>query len=457
MRNERVVTVAVAVFAVSLLCVGIAPQAVGFGGSSADGPDTTGENPEWREGFESSAFGADVDRERVFEPDNPHSVGMSVLGANVSPDSLSIGSGLSPTSVTKSNDTDGDGDPDTVRIQLELVGINEEGSSYSWDSGNGEETPWWVLAPETKVEGRVSDAVRPPSPVFRVEGNDKLVLDVENNHRLNHSLSFEGLELGNVSTQGHTIHTGESATYVLRPRKRGIYSFRSKENEADSPMGISGTVVVEENRSDNRVQSLNLGGGKVRAPSRTVAELYDAEYDLLYGERYEGDVDDSPDAVTLNGRTYPHTLHDSLIVGEEGDSYRINMVNTGTATLTVRTEAGKLSLPGESGAAYKTVNSVELKPYEAKQVRLKVENMDGKESLYVEERGEFADDGPTTFVASGVTLNDDYLPEEVPVESSPKSVFVGFSGLMILILVGVGVGVVTFFGVDALKGRVRED
>ena len=47
-------------------------------------------------------------------------------------------------------------------------------------------------------------------------------------------------------------------------------------------MGLQGMFVVEENRPNNWVQTLNIGAGHVRHPSVAVRETYVQEYDLHF-------------------------------------------------------------------------------------------------------------------------------------------------------------------------------
>lgn len=442
------------------------------------------ENPEWRGGFSQGAIGADVEPEPVCAPDSPQVVGISVLGTNNAPDSLMVDTVMSSTSISKSSPpgVGFEGDYDVVDIELEILTVGEGDGPYGWGRGNER----WTYAPKTRGVDVDDTVVRPPSTTLRVENEDLLFVWIENSHRLSHSTVFDGVNVGSsttpMSADRNTIHPGDAGTYILRPEEPGVYTYYSEQNGIDTRMGLGGMVVIEEEMSDNPLQTFNVGGGKVRAPSLSVTETYEGEYDLVYGERNDGVVeaarsrsdpdavlkdaaehDDEPaDAILLNGRTYPDTLRESLITVEEGGVYRLNMANTATETLTVRADSNELELSvreygsNGSGGGYTPVDEVELEPKQGEHVRLEVGEIDGPVSvpLYVEERGVNADDSPTTFIATQEALDDNHMPEEVELKGTgdgPSPPF-GSPTVPVAALLGTVVGAVGFFAVGSLRG-----
>jgi FtsP/CotA-like multicopper oxidase with cupredoxin domain len=138
-------------------------------------------------------------------------------------------------------------------------------------------------------------------------------------------------------------------------------------------MGLQGLFVIEENRPDNWLQTLNIGAGQVRVPSKAVREAFTQEYDLHYldldkqlGERIQRfndprlitqsmhrdyDVTDSTaDFFTLNGRSFPYTFRESLIVADEGETVRLRVVNGGTKGLALHTHGHKFTVTSRDGA-----------------------------------------------------------------------------------------------------------
>jgi hypothetical protein len=115
-------------------------------------------------------------------------------------------------------------------------------------------------------------------------------------------------------------------------------------------MGLQGIIVVEENRPNNWVQVFNVGAGQVRHPSEAVKEKYAYEYDMHYQSvdkelhemarsandprlitrrlNVEYDITDSPaDYFLLNGRSFPYTLRESLIIMEENKKAKVRILN----------------------------------------------------------------------------------------------------------------------------------
>ena len=165
-----------------------------------------------------------------------------------------------------------------------------------------------------------------------------------------------GSHAGNdgVSETSHIpVMPGESFTYEFTPRQPGTQLYHCHEQAPiHVGMGLMGIFVVEENRTNNWLQTLNIGAGHVRHPSVAVKEAYAKEYDLIYQEvdkelhdlikvandprligrltTREYDVTQAtPEYFLLNGRSFPYTLRESLIVVDPNEKVKIRMANGG--------------------------------------------------------------------------------------------------------------------------------
>jgi hypothetical protein len=117
---------------------------------------------------------------------------------------------------------------------------------------------------------------------------------------------------------------------------------------------------------------MNIGAGQVRAPSRSLLEDYDQEYDLHYldldrqlGERVresndprlitrsmhrDYDITDaSPDYFTLNGRSFPYTFRESLVTGQDNENIRLRVVNGGAKGIALHTHGHKFTVTHRDG------------------------------------------------------------------------------------------------------------
>ncbi len=439
------------------------------------------EHPEWRADFSASVMTVALEEDAVCMPDEPRGVGVSVLGANNAADSLMVETSLSERAVGKDQDMDGDGDYDVVDMELEITPVGERpeeveaGSFYGWGSGDRR----WLFAPKTRGVGVDDAAVRPPSPTLRFEEGGLAFIWVENHHRVSHEMDWGGVTVGTSRTPlsaDDALHPGDSGMYTLRPSTPGVYIYRSTRNAADGHMGLGGLLIVEEDRPENQLQSYNVGGGKVRAPAASVDDAYDAEYDLVYGSRNHrvteaSEVHDDPDRVMevaeqeggavdehlLNGRSYPDTLKESLLVAEEGDRLRLNVGNVGVDDVTVASEAGDLSVYDYGTGEYSDVESVELAPGDAEQLRLKVGDVDEPRPIYVEEAGRYGDDAATTLVASPSSIEEG-LPREVPFESSlgeRDGEGVGSQASLFALSIGLLLGALTALAASVVLRRRR--
>jgi FtsP/CotA-like multicopper oxidase with cupredoxin domain len=296
---------------------------------------------------------------------------------------------LAADAITMSDDMDGDGDPDKIIIKLEVVELNGHSPDVktpitTFDIAPGIKPTFWVYAPKTRdmstlslYESEANSLLRVPSPVIRVEQDDVVWIVLENTHYLPHSIHLHGIDhpfmdhagTGNDGvgqTSNMDTMPGESKTYVIKPRQPGtMYYHCHVQPHTHIPMGLQGIFIVEENRPNNWVQTLNVGAGQVRHPSVAVLEKYAREYDLHYQSadkelhnviarsandprliaKYmntEYDITDAgDDYFMLNGRSFPYTLRESLIEMEQDKKVKLRVLNGHTESLALHIHGHK--------------------------------------------------------------------------------------------------------------------
>ncbi len=354
-------------------------------------PDT---HANWR-GAQRIA-GVEVRPAQACEPDNPFAVAAFVRGTNNVPADVLMASGLTPDAVVKGADLDGDGDPDEIHIRLEVVELNgaspelpEPVTQYA--IAPGIQPGFWVFAP--KLAGmstanaeslQARRMLRLPSPAIRVEQGDRVRITLENSHYMPHTLHLHGSDHpfrdvdgedndGVPIASGLPVMPGQARTYELEPRAAGTKFYHCHvQPHVHVMMGLQGLFVIEENRADNWVQTLNVGAGQVRAPSRAVAEDYDGEYDLHYTDadrelNQRVQVSNDPRLVTaamhrdydateassdyflLNGRSFPYTFRESLVVVEPGQRIRLRVVNGGRDGIALHTHGHTVTITHRDG------------------------------------------------------------------------------------------------------------
>jgi hypothetical protein len=354
--------------------------------------------PEDPSGWRASQIieGVNIEESLPCMADNPYGVAAFVLGTNnVSEETLQR-SGLSSDAIVKGRDLDGDGDPDEIHIRLEVVELN--GSSpiskrpvTTYDIAPGVQPGIWVFAPkligmavenfETQ-EARYS--LKLPSPAIRVEQGDVVKVTLENTHYMPHTLHLHGADHGFIDSNGEgndgvpltselPILPGQSRTYDLTPRKAGTMFYHCHvQPHVHVQMGLQGLFIIEENRPNNNLQTMNLGAGKVRVPSKSLKESYDSEYDLHYldldkelGVRIQDNndprlitksmhrdydiTDANVDFFTLNGRSFPYTFRESLIISKEGEKAKLRVVNGGSKGIALHTHGHKFTVIERDG------------------------------------------------------------------------------------------------------------
>ena len=340
----------------------------------------------------------DISASAACVADNPFAVAAFVRGTNNISQETLLRSGLSADAITKGRDLDGDGDPDEIHIRLEVAELNGgsdvvPGPVTRYELAPGIRPGIWVFAPKfvgMSVENFESNIARPglrlPSPVIRVEQGDRVHITLENSHYMPHTLHLHGADHAFVDASGEgndgvpfsseiPILPGQARTYELTPRQAGTMFYHCHvQPHVHVMMGLQGLFVIEQNRPDNTLQTLNIGAGLVRVPSRASREHYDREYDLHYqdfdkqlGQRVQQhndprlitrsmhrdyDITDaSMDYFTLNGRSFPYTFRESLLVGKEGEVIKLRVVNGGAKGIALHTHGHKFSITHRDGIA----------------------------------------------------------------------------------------------------------
>ena len=359
-------------------------------------PDPEG----WRAATEIE--GVRIDPSAACAADNPHTIAAVVRGTNQVSQSTLLRSGLAADAVHKGADLDGDGDPDEIHIRLEVAELNgaspvRRGGVTRYPIAPGIEPGLWVFAPKfvgMAVENFESNVARPqlrlPSPAIRVEQGDTVRITLENSHYMPHTLHLHGADHGFVDASGEgndgvpvtsevPVLPGLARSYELQPRQAGTMFYHCHvQPHVHVMMGLQGLFIIEENRPDNWLQTLNIGAGLVRAPSRAVREDFDREFDLHYldldrqlSERIqqnndprlitrsmhrEYDITDATvDYFTLNGRSFPYTFRESLLTGAEGDELLLRVVNGGSKGMALHTHGHKFTVIAEDGVGVPAV------------------------------------------------------------------------------------------------------
>ena len=328
--------------------------------------------------------------------DNPFMVAAFVKGTNNISHQTLMQSGLTPDAIEKGEDLDGDGDPDVIHIRLELVELNgASGESdqpvTQYEIAPGIKPGLWVFAPklagmarENFESKKARSSLRVPSPVIRIEAGDQVKITLENTHYMPHTLHLHGSDHGFVDADGQgndgvpltselPVMPGNARTYELTPREAGTMFYHCHvQPHVHVTMGLQGMFIVEENRPNNWLQTMNVGAGLVRVPSVAVKEDYTQEYDLHYtdldkqlSERIqdsndprlvtrsmhrEYDVTDATaDYFLLNGKSFPYTFRESIVVVEEDENVKLRVLNGGTKGIALHTHGHKFTVTHQDG------------------------------------------------------------------------------------------------------------
>lgn len=383
----------------------------------------------WREAQEIE--GVKIDASPGCSPDNPAWIAAAVKGTNnISMDTL-MKTGLSPDAIIKTDDLDGDGDPDRIIIKLEIMELNGKTPDFpgvlpTFDIAPGIQPGAWVFAP--KMSGmstenfesiRANPLLRLPSPVIRVEVGDIVQIVLENTHYFPHSIHLHGVD----HPFSHGEHGGQdgvpqTSEVELMPGERRIYQFQARQpgtmfyhchvqTHTHLAMGLAGMIIVEENRPNNWLQTLNIGAGHVRHPSVAVREQFDQEYDLHYHamDKQLGEIiqkhndprliardmnrryditDSTEDYFTLNGLSFPYTLRESLIIVEPDQKIKLRLLNSGGEQIAVHTHGHHATITHYDGVEHNPMAQIMRDVFDiapAQRIDLKLETVnDGKHS-----------------------------------------------------------------------------
>jgi len=352
------------------------------------------EYDDWRRAHEIE--GIAIDAVTDCNPDNPWDVAAAVRGTNNVSHATLMQTLFAPDAVEKGEDLDGDGDPDVIDIRLEVMELNGKSPDGPdviprFEIAPGITPGFWVFAPKTRGMTTVNfespsanRMIRLPAPVIRIEQGDRVRITLENSHYLPHTIHFHGLDHAFKTADGqgndgvpvfseHPVMPGAARTYTLQPRHPGTTFYHCHvQPQAHILMGLQGMLVVEENRPNNWVQTFNIGAGRVRVPSVAVREHYDREYDLHYCE-IDSDFNDriqefndprlisrsihrgydistrSADYFVLNGRSFPYTLRESMLVVRPGEHNRLRILNGGGEGLALHLHGHKPTLTHRDG------------------------------------------------------------------------------------------------------------
>lgn len=365
--------------------------------------------PKWRDA--QVIEGVQIQESRRCLPDNPNLIAAVVKGTNnISMETL-METHLSVDTVIKKDDLDGDGDPDVIIIKLEVFELNGHtpdfsGLSTTYDIAPGVQPAMWVFAPKTRgmstqsfISNAANSTLRAPSPVIRVEQGDIVWLHLENSHYFPHTIHLHGVDHQFVDSSGEgndgvpqasekPVFPGQSRTYEIKPRQPGTFIYHCHvQPHVHIAMGLVGMFVVEENKPNNWVQTFNVGAGQVRHPSKGVLADYDSEYDLHYHAmdkelgniakdfndprliarkmNREYDVQDSTeDYHVLNGRSFPYTMRESLVVVEPNQNIKLRMLNSSGEFIAVHTHGHKGTITHYDGVEHNPVAQITRDVYD---------------------------------------------------------------------------------------------
>ena len=348
----------------------------------------------WRPG--QTIEGVNISPSAACLSDNPHAVAAFVKGTNNVSHMTLMESKLAPDAVVKDTDLDGDGDPDIIHIRLEVMELNGgspdlAASITSFDIAPGIQPGFWVFAPKTfgmSTENfeslKASPMLRAPSPVIRVEQGDQIKITLENTHYMPHTIHLHGVDHPFVDADGNgndgvpqtsemPLMPGKSRTYDINPRQTGTMFYHCHvQPQIHIMMGLQGMFVVEENKPNNWLQTLNIGAGQVRHKSVAINEKYDAEYDLHYQtvdkelheliqdtndarltvkdmHRNYDITDSSVDYFLLNGRSFPYTIQESVVTAKPDQLIKFRVLNGGSEGISLHTHGHKFAITHYDG------------------------------------------------------------------------------------------------------------
>ncbi len=357
----------------------------------------------WRDA--QTIEGVEIRRSPTCIADNPHAVAAFVRGTNNVSQQTLMKSGLTPDAVEKGRDLDGDGDPDEIHIRLEVVELNGGSPELQqpvtqFAIAPGIKPGFWVFVPkhfgmdtENFQSLKARTLLRVPSPAIRIEQGDRVQITLENGHYMPHTLHFHGVDhsFRDASGEGNDgvpftsevpVLPGKARTYDLKPRTAGTKFYHCHvQPHVHVMMGLQGLFVVEENRPNNWLQTLNIGAGHVRVPSQAIKEQFDSEYDLHYMDidsdlnnriqrfndprlitesmhrRYDV-TDATSDYFVLNGRSFPYTFRESLLVARPDERIKLRVANGGSNGIALHTHGHNVTITHRDGNAVEPASRI---------------------------------------------------------------------------------------------------
>ncbi|NJD06521.1 MAG: copper oxidase [Methylococcaceae bacterium] len=398
-----VLTCAVFGFAQSASAVVTNPSTEKVAVDDAEPFCNSGVPPEWRDA--QVVEGVAIEESRVCNPDNPADIAAFVKGTNNISMQTLMDTNLAADALTLTNDMDGDGDPDHIIIKLEIMELNGHSPDFpgvvpTFDIAPGIQPAFWVFTPKTRdmstksfASAEANPMLRLPAPVIRVEQGDVVWLVVENTHYFPHSIHLHGVDHPYMDHSGEgndgvgqtsqmDIMPGQSKTYVIKPRQAGtMYYHCHVQPHTHIPMGLAGIFVVEENRPNNWVQTFNVGAGQVRHPSVAVKERFAREYDLHFQSidkelhkmpqaandprliaramNQEYDITEATDDYfVLNGRAFPYTLRESLVVVQPNEKVKLRILNGHTDPMALHIHGHKATETHYDGVEHPVASRV---------------------------------------------------------------------------------------------------
>ena len=370
------------------------------------------ENERWKDWRKPQVVkGIRIEEDQSCRPDNPKTVAAVTMGTNNMPKMWQMKTGLDREAVQKCCDKDDDGDPDVINITLEVSEINgkeppETGPNQSLTASQhiapGVNPGMWAFTPKSTgmatEGGPASNVVRFPSPAIRVEKTDTIHITLENTHYMPHTIHFHGVDHpfshngdgndGVPQTSEKPISPGNERTYTFTPKTTGTNFYHCHvQPKAHVLMGLQGMFIVEEERENNTLQTLNIGNGKVRHPSKSSQNQYDSEYDLQYQgidkelhsiinlsndprivskamNRGYDVTEREPDYFVLNGKSFPYTIRESMIIAKPNESIKLRLLNGGAEDIALHTHGHKGTITHYDGVEAPTGSQIQRDVYD---------------------------------------------------------------------------------------------
>jgi manganese oxidase len=333
------------------------------------------EHADWRPA--QTIDGVAIAEERSCEPHNPFEVAAFVKGTNNISEETLKRTGLSKDAVEKCC---GD-DPNEVHVRLEVSELNGRSPDLMeplprFEVAPGLNPAFWVFTPKARGMStenfettKAAPLLRMPAPTIRVAVGNHVKITLENGHYLPHSIHLHGVDhpyeshgAGNDGVPGVdqiAVAPGKSKTYELSPRVPGTFMYHCHvQTHAHFMMGLVGILIVEPKVPNTLLQTLNPGAGFVRHSSKAISTKYNREYDLLYSD-VESEMHDMartsndprvvseklhqgyrpaehrPDIFLLNGRAFPYTLREDLLIVKPNENIKLHILNAGAGVRAV--------------------------------------------------------------------------------------------------------------------------